>query len=186
MKRIRFLFPAAAVLCAATLCPTTAARAQGTRLLRHPAISHDAIAFEYGGDLWSVARSGGTARRLTSTPEMETDPQFSPDGSMIAFSHTMGANTDVFVMPASGGEPRRLTFYPGINRVRGWSPDGRRVLFATDRSSVPQASFLRLDSVSRDGGPAEALPMPRAFSGTYAPDGGRIAYEEIEIGRAHV
>jgi tricorn protease len=131
MKRMRLLFPAAAVLWAATLCPTSVAHAQSTRLLRHPAISHDAIAFEYGGDLWSVGRSGGTARRLTSTPEMETDPHFSPDGSMIAFSHTMGANTDVFVMPASGGEPRRLTFYPGINRVRGWSPDGRRVLFAT-------------------------------------------------------
>jgi tricorn protease len=179
MKRMRLLFPAAAVLWAATLCPTSVAHAQSTRLLRHPAISHDAIAFEYGGDLWSVGRSGGTARRLTSTPEMETDPHFSPDGSMIAFSHTMGANTDVFVMPASGGEPRRLTFYPGINRVRGWSPDGRRVLFATDRSSVPQASFLRLYTVAREGGPAEALPMPRAFRGTYAPDGRRIAYEEI-------
>ena len=179
MTRLRTLLSASTLLCAATLCSSTPACAQGTRLLRHPTISHQAIAFEYGGDLWTVSRSGGTARRLTSTPEMETDPQYSPDGSMIAFSHTMGVNTDVFVMPASGGEPRRLTFYPGINRVRGWSPDGRRVLFATDRSSVPQASFLRLYSVSRDGGPADALPMPRAFSGTYAPDGRRIAYEEI-------
>ena len=176
---MRILFPAAAVFCAVTLSPFNAMHAQGTRLLRHPTISHDAIAFEYGGDLWSVGRSGGTAKRLTSTPEMETDPQFSPDGSMIAFSHTMGANTDVFVMPASGGEPRRLTFYPGINRVRGWSPDGRRVLFGTNQTSMPHASFLRLYSVSRDGGAAEPLVMPRAVTGSYAPDGRRIAYEEI-------
>ena len=176
---MRYLSSASAVLCAMTLLPCGAVRAQGTRLLRHPTISHEAIAFEYGGDLWTVARAGGTARRLTSTPEMETNPQFSPDGSMIAFSHAMGANTDVYVVPAAGGEPTRLTFYPGINRVRGWSPDGRRVVFGTDRTSVPQASFLRLYSVSRDGGPAVALPMPRASTGAYAADGRRIAYEEI-------
>src|SRR5438045_1704236 len=55
--------------------------AQPTRLLRHPALSRDAIAFEYGGDLWIVPRAGGQARRLTATPEMETEPRFSPDGA---------------------------------------------------------------------------------------------------------
>ena len=46
-----------------------AALAQGTRLLRRPAVSRELVAFEYGGDLWTVSRSGGQARRLTSTPQ---------------------------------------------------------------------------------------------------------------------
>src|SRR5258705_73694 len=66
-----------------------AAIAQGTRLLRHPTISRDSVAFEYAGDLWVVSRSGGTARRLTSTPSLEIDPYFSPDGSQIAFTATV-------------------------------------------------------------------------------------------------
>ena len=37
--------------------------AQGTRLLCHPTVSRDLAAFEYAGDLWTVARSGGQARR---------------------------------------------------------------------------------------------------------------------------
>ena len=37
--------------------------AQGTRLLRHPTVSRELVAFEYAGDLWTVARSGGQARR---------------------------------------------------------------------------------------------------------------------------
>src|SRR4051794_18387954 len=86
--------------------------AQGTRLLRHPAINRESIAFEYGGDLWITTRSGGAARRLTSTPDVENDPRFSPDGSLIAFSRTSGGNTDVYVVPAAGGEARRLTFHP--------------------------------------------------------------------------
>src|SRR5215470_4057449 len=98
--------------------------AQGTRLLRHPTVSRDSVAFEYAGDLWIVSRSGGTARRLTSTPSVEIDPFFSPDGSQIAFSATIAGNTDVYVMSAAGGDPKRLTYHPAIDRVRGWSPDG--------------------------------------------------------------
>src|SRR5258708_36956876 len=82
------------------------ALAGDTRLLRHPTVSRDAVAFEYAGDLWTVLRTGGPARRLTSTPGVELDPYFSPDGSQIAFSGPIAGNTDVYVMPASGGEPK--------------------------------------------------------------------------------
>ena len=153
--------------------------AQGTRLLRHPTISRESIAFEYAGDLWIVGRNGGTARRLTSTPGAETEPHFSPDGSSIAYTATLAGNTDVYVMPAAGGDSRRLTYHPGPDRARGWSPDGRRVIFASVRDSVPQQSFFRLWSVSAEGGLEDALPLARAFSGEYSADGHRIAYEEI-------
>jgi len=165
---------AAALISAASPLP-----AQGTRLLRHPAVSKDLVAFEYAGDLWVVGRSGGTARRLTATPGVETEPSFSPDGSLIAFTGTVGGNTDVYVVPAAGGDPKRLTYHPGADRVRGWSPDGKRVVFASARTSAPQQSYLRLYSVALDGGLPDALPMPRAFTGTYSPDGKRVAYEEI-------
>src|SRR5207249_40820 len=71
------------------------ASAQGTRLLRRPTVSRDLVAFAYAGDIWVVARSGGQARRVTATPEAETDPYFSPDGSRIAFTATVAGNTDV-------------------------------------------------------------------------------------------
>src|SRR5689334_3128584 len=168
------------VLCALVcLFTSVPAFAQGTRLLRHPAVSRDQIAFEYAGDLWVVGRNGGEARRLTATPGVETEPYFSPDGTLIAYSGTVGGNTDVYVVPAAGGEPKRLTYHPGADRVRGWSPDGKRVVFASSRTSAPQQSYLKLFSVSLDGGLPEQLPMPRAFTGAYSPDGKRVAYEEI-------
>jgi tricorn protease len=155
------------------------ASAQGTRLLRHPAVSRELIAFEYGGDLWLVARAGGQARRLTATPGVETDPQFSPDGSRIAFTATVAGNTDVYVVPTAGGDPTRLTYHPGVDRVRGWSPNGLRVTFGSARLSPPHQSYLRLWTIPAAGGFEEPLPMPRAFSGAYSPDGNRIAYEEV-------
>jgi tricorn protease len=168
------------------------ADADGTRLLRRPAVSRELVAFAYGGDLWTVSRSGGPARRLTSTPTAETDPWFSPDGTRLAFTATVGGNTDVYVVPAAGGEPTRLTFHPGLDAARGWSPDGQRVLFASTRDAVPVPgipSIFRLWSVAvaAGGGAAavpERLPMPRAFTGSFSSDGRRMAYEEIGLGFA--
>ena len=154
-------------------------QAQGTRLLRHPTVSRESVAFEYAGDLWIVARSGGTARRLTSTPSFEVDPYFSPDGSQIAFSATVAGNTDVYVVPTAGGDPKRLTYHPGIDRVRGWKPDGKSIIFASNRTGVPQQSYMQLWTINVDGGLPEMLPLPRAFFGAYSPDGARLAYEEF-------
>ncbi|HEV2903865.1 MAG TPA: hypothetical protein VGW32_02400, partial [Pyrinomonadaceae bacterium] len=116
---------------------------------------------------------------MTSTQGAEIDPYFSPDGSQIAYTSTIAGNTDVYVVPTSGGDARRLTYHPGIDRVRGWSPDGPRVIFASVRSSAPQQAYFQLWTVGLDGGLPERLPMPRAFSASYSPDGRRLAYEEF-------
>src|SRR5215213_2778445 len=145
--------------------------AQGTRLLRHPTVSRDLVAFEYASDLWTVARSGGQARRLTSTPGVEIDPYFSPDGSQIAFTATVAGNTAVYVVSTAGGDPKRLTYHPGSDRVGGWSPDGHRVIFSSGRTSAPQEAYYQLWSIGFEGGLPERLPLPRAFTGSYSPDG---------------
>ena len=66
-----------------------------------------------------------------------------------------------------------------MDRVRGWTPDGRRVVFASARASAPQQAYFRLWTTGLEGGLPESLPMPRAFTGVYSPDGRRLAYEEI-------
>ena len=154
--------------------------AQGTRLLRHPTVSRDQIAFEYAGDLWLVSRSGGQARRITSTQGLEIEPHFSPDGKQLAFTATVAGNTDVYVVPVTGGNAKRLTYHPGSDRVRGWTPDGQRIVFASARISAPQQAYYKLWTIGLDGGLPQQIPMPRAFSGVYSPDGRRVAYEEFQ------
>lgn len=158
------------------------AAAQDARLLRRPTVSRDEVAFAYASDLWIVAREGGRARRLTATAAIETDPRFSPDGSQIAFTATVGGNTDVYVMPAAGGTPRRLTYHPGLDLLRGWTRDGQRVIIDSARGVLPTphvSSYVRLWTVGLEGGLPQMLPMPRAYTGTFSPDGKSIAYEEF-------
>lgn len=176
----RGLLAALAVL----LLPAASAEAQGTRFLRRPTVSRDMVAFEYGGDLWVVPRAGGTARRLTSTPSVETDPQFSPDGSMLAYTATVAGNADVYVVPVAGGAPHRLTYHPGGDFVRGWTPDGKRVVFASTRGASPTPgtnSYLRMWTIAADGGMPESMVMPRAFTGSLSADGSHIAYQPLGV-----
>jgi tricorn protease len=142
-------------------------------LAQQPTLSKTTIVFVYGGYLWSVPRDGGEARQLT-TGGHEGFPLFSPDGKWIAFTGHYDGNTDVYVIPAEGGAPKRLTWHPGQDVALGWSADGKRVLFLSDREAY--ADFTRFYTVPVEDGVAEALPMWRAFEGSYSPDGTRMAY----------
>ncbi len=152
-------------------------------LFRRPALSRTQIVFSYAGDLWSVPREGGEAKRLTTGPGVETDPVFSPDGAQIAFTGEYDGNVDVFVMPASGGAPKRLTYHPGDDRAVGWSPDGKRVLFNSTRSAAMDGWLPMLYTIPMEGGFPDEIPLPIALEGSYSPDGSHLAYVPVPQGQ---
>ncbi len=155
-----------------------AAAEPSTRLLRQPDLGASHVVFAHGGDLWIAGLEGGEARRLTSTPAVESDPHFSPDGQWIAFTSNRSGTPMAYVVPVTGGEPRRLTWYPAPAFVRGWTPDGKRVLYASSRESAP-VGYERLWTVSAEGGPSERLPAPWGHDAAYAPDGRRIVVDGV-------
>ena len=146
-------------------------------LLQRPALSKTHIVFVYAGDLWSVPREGGEATRLTTGAGNETNPQFSPDGTQIAFTGEYDGNVDVFVMPAIGGVPKRLTWHPAPDSVLGWTPDGKRILFTSPRTAYSR--FSELFTVGLDGAFPEKVPLPMGFEGAYSPDASQLAYVPI-------
>jgi len=152
--------------------------AQGTRLLRQPTLSADHIAFAHGGDLWVVDRAGGEARRLTSTPAVESGPHFSPDGGQIAFTSNRSGVSAVYVLAVEGGTPTRLSWHPASSNARGWTPDGSRILYASTRGTAP-SGYNRLWTVQVEGGPPEMLPAPWGFDASYAADGGRLVVDRV-------
>ena len=161
---------------ALALISCCSAAAADRLLLRDPAMSKTQIVFEYGGELWSVPRSGGQAHVLASGMDLLAGPIFSPDGSLVAFTGTYDKNTDVYVMSAAGGQPRRLTYHPDPDIAVGWTPDGRSVLFSSHRYSSSDPDQLFTVSVTGAGGLPTELPLPTGEQGSYSADGSRIAY----------
>jgi len=149
-----------------------------TRMMSQPALSEDNIAFIYAEDLWVARRDGSAPVRLTVDEGIESDPCFSPDGRLIAFSAQYDGNTDVYIIPVEGGVPFRLTFHPGNDLVRGFTPDGSRVLFASPRF-VFSGRYQELFTVSIKGGYPEKLPLPNAWSACFSPDGRKMAYNPL-------
>ncbi|RYY56509.1 MAG: peptidase S41, partial [Chitinophagaceae bacterium] len=149
-----------------------------TRLLWQPAISKDLIAFVYAEDIWVANKDGSNPRRMTISQGVESNPLFSPDGSMLAFSGQYDGNTDVFVMPVTGGVPKRLTWHPGTDRALDFTPDGKQVLFGSQRNSFTNR-FAQLFTVDIATGAEVQLPIPNAAWACYSPDGKSIAYTPL-------
>src|ERR1039457_6156716 len=87
-----------------------------TRLLRFPTTNGKQIVFCYAGELYTVGKEGGVARRLTSGPGYSSFPRFSADGAQLAFTSQYGGHTEVYVMPSDGGAPKRLTTTATLGR----------------------------------------------------------------------
>jgi tricorn protease len=164
-------FALLALLTAGCIAPAVAS---DPLILQSPTVSRTQIAFVYGGDIWTVAHDGGPARRVVTGLGLAGAPQFSPDGSTIAFSANYDGSINVYTVPAAGGEPQRLTYHPGADLVIGWTPDGSKILFSSGRNSANDAA--QVYEIPRAGGIPVMLPLPDATSGSYSADGTHFAY----------
>ncbi len=161
------------------LASTTFVQAQvNARMFRYPDVSATHICFVYAGDIWVVAKQGGTAYKLSSPQGEEMFPRFSPDGSKIAFSANYDGNTDIYLIPFMGGEVNRLTHHGMLDLILDWYPDGKGLLYVSSMASGRQRynQFYRL---AQNGGLPEKLPVPYGEFGAVSPDGKVLAYMPI-------
>jgi Tol biopolymer transport system component/C-terminal processing protease CtpA/Prc len=179
---------AAAILVGNLLVASVATGQDAPLWLRYPALSPDGqtILFEYKGDIYGVAASGGTAVPLTLSESYEFAPVWSHDGKTIAFASDRYGSFDVFVMPASGGEAKRLTFHSQDEIPSTFSPDDRAVDFTAYRQQLatdaqfPVGLLTQLYRVAVSGGRVSmVLPVP-ALDARWSARGDKLIYHDIK------
>ena len=83
-------------------------------------------------NLWMLAADGsGKASPFTYGDQNDSSPNWSPDGSQIAFlsnRENLEKPAKIYLIPFQGGEARPLTQIKGSIGAFNWSPDGRRLV----------------------------------------------------------
>jgi len=82
-------------------------------------------------DIWLIPAKGGEPRPLTSSPQADMNPRWSPDGKTIAFISTRSGSPQVWIINPSGGEASQLTNLSSGASGVVWSPDGKYLAFAS-------------------------------------------------------
>src|SRR5947199_465641 len=161
-----------------------------TRLLRFPTTNGTQIVFCYAGELYTVGKNGGTARRLTSGPGYTSFARFSPDGTQIAFTSHYDGNTEVYVMPAEGGTPKRLTTSATLGRddvsdrmgpnniVMAWENTKPLVVFRSRMKSFND--FIgSLFAVGLDAELPQQVPVPRGGFVSFSTEDSKMAFNRV-------
>src|SRR5687768_4980987 len=136
------------------------------------------------GDIF-VANGDGTGRQpLTTSPELDDSPAWSPDGQRIAFrSYQAGYEGEIWVADANGTNPRNLTPTTGTaivdNRRPAWSPDGQKIVFASTRGGDWGIWIMNADGSD----PRQLTNTPELDAEpVWSPDGAWIAFRRSTPG----
>ncbi len=93
------------------------------------------------------------------TSEMSSDavsPDWSPDGTRIAYWGVRGGTRDIYTVSPAGGDVIRITDDVHTDWNPIWSPDGRSIWFLSDRGNQPGIWWIALDEKGKPAG----LPRP--------------------------
>jgi Tol biopolymer transport system component len=159
------------------------------------------IAVERAGDIWVAALDGSPPAQLTSGPETDADPDWSPRADEIAFSRTqpvLAMPRDIHAVRVADGRIRKITDESAADEgcfgrrasEPAWSPDGSHIAYELEEGGSSTCSPSRghqvkiyavgADGTGRrfvtDGGYWDALSDDGALTPSWSSDGARIFF----------
>ena len=146
-------------------------------LTTNAAISPDGklLAYVRKGHIWVQQIDNSGLIQITNDAAADNDPEFSPDGTQIAFrSEREGGG--IYIAPVLGGDARLLV--PQAHRPR-FSPDGRRVMYWIPKDKAEPYGDLLFVRPMAGGAPtpigANCFGVV-ARTAVWSPDGSRILF----------
>ena len=136
-------------------------------------------------DIWQIevptaTQPSRSATKLIASTRAEAGPQFSPDGTRIAFGSDRTGSSEIWVCDTAGSNLVQLTSSGGAGTPR-WSPDGRRIAFDGFSGSG-------IHVIDVDGGPSRRVASEHSDGvvPSWSRDGQWIYFASPRTGRSEV
>jgi Tol biopolymer transport system component/preprotein translocase subunit YajC len=135
-------------------------------------------------EIYVMNPDGSNQTRLTSSPEYDHSPAWSPDGRKIAFVSLRDGNDDIYVMNADGSAVTNLTNTtftednPISNAGPAWSPDGTRIAFSSRRDQGNGGIWV----MNSDGTDPTQITSEGETAPAWSPDGQKLAFKRMRVG----
>jgi serine/threonine protein kinase len=156
-----------------TASPTTAAQSAGSLI---------AFASERTGkpQVFVMRDDGSGLRQVTDLTEGACQPDWSPDGTRLAFTSPCKGNlqryenASIYLVNLDGSGVTPISTAPGGDFDPAWSPDGKRIAFTSlQDGSVPHIFVMDADGNNRVRLSAEG---GRDYQARWSADGTRLIY----------
>ncbi len=136
--------------------------------------------------LWVIDAASKKAAEIVKTDGVLADPQWSPDGSHLAYVSRPtpkaddGAMSDIYIAAADGSAaPRKLFENEGPDDSPRWSPDGKWIAFNSRDTQYGVLGVQHLMVTASSGGtPRDLTPDPAAGASDmhWSPDGSSLYF----------
>jgi len=157
-----------------------------------PAVSRRASRLVYSvrredSDIWRIDLAGRGAslleEKIITSTRSDITPQYSPDGSRIAFSSERSGHSEIWMCDSDGSNPVQVTTLGTFSGTPRWFPDGRRIVF--DSQTGGQADIYVVDTAG--GAPRRLTDDPNAdVVPSVSADGKWILFASTRTGRFEI
>jgi tricorn protease len=134
------------------------------------------------GDIFTVPAKDGPTRNLTNSPGAhDRDPDWSPDGKLVAYVSDASGEDEIWTVPADGAttgprDPQQVTSGGDCYKYNPvWSPDSKRVLWSDRRQRL---QFV--DVATKQVKQIYQSPVFEIRDYVWSPDGKWVAYARPE------
>jgi TolB protein len=143
------------------------------------------ITYDSGGDIWVAGPDGSDPHAVTSGPERDISPVFSPDGTRMAFwsrpaeetrAAYEAAPSNLVVADADGQNRVTLASDLVVHAVHpaAWSPNGERILLQMQERGQDVIAVV-------DVATGEPTVLTRGYSPAWSPDSDRVVFNGASL-----
>jgi TolB protein len=98
------------------------------------------------GDIFTIGLNDVRPVQLTGDTYNNVEPDYSPDGKMIAYASDVGGDHDLWILDSAGNSHVKITSDLSSERAPAWSPDGNKIAYVSNREGEFNIWVMNLET----------------------------------------